>query len=228
MPNVTLIGSYRQHLDAIFDARRVFLQAGAEVLRPASDQVAEAGGVFVRLAGDPDSRVQLQQAQLEAIAASDFVYVVAPGGYNGPSAMLEIGYAHALGIPIVASEPPFDQAASCAVELIGSPIHALTQTPGTIVLSPRDHDLADLVAGHPKRAARGSNAQLERDGELFVLRGQDGAPIARVERATGEVTLTPPCELPNAYDRQLAIAVWDACQQRRSGLRMLVAETAVA
>lgn len=122
---VTISGSYRKHLSHIMSVREELCAAGATVLRPSSTEVLDAEQGFVRLVGDPDSPSGIQAAQLAAIRQSDLVYLVNPGGYCGSSAMLEIGYACGLGIPVAFAEPPFEPAAAGLGSVIGSPRAAL-------------------------------------------------------------------------------------------------------
>jgi nucleoside 2-deoxyribosyltransferase len=120
---VTISGSYNKHLDRILEARTRFLEMGAEVLRPQNKEVLAAKGDFVRLQGDTGSAQDIHDAQLNAIRHSDFIYVVNPGGYVGPSATFEAGYAAGQGIPVVAQEAPFEGAVALKAR-VGTPEEA--------------------------------------------------------------------------------------------------------
>src|ERR1017187_7610830 len=100
-PTVTISGSYRKHLNRILAAKRRFEELGAIVLRPHTEEVVSSEGALVRLQGDPLNVRAVQLLQLEAIAASELVYVVNPGGYVGASATLEVGDARRGGTLIV-------------------------------------------------------------------------------------------------------------------------------
>ena len=92
-PTVTISGSYHKHMERILIAKRQFEQLGAVVLRPRTERIVSPEGALVRLEGDPLNVREVQLLQLEAIAASDLVYVVNPGGHVGASATLEVGDA---------------------------------------------------------------------------------------------------------------------------------------
>lgn len=121
---ITLCGSYSKHLDRILRAREEFVALGAEVLRPATDEVVSRDGM-VLLVGDPQDPYLLRQEQFAAIEASQLVYLVNPGGYVGAAATLETGYAVACGIPVVSSEDPFENEVELLVEGVGDPAEAL-------------------------------------------------------------------------------------------------------
>jgi hypothetical protein len=105
---VTISGSYNKHLDRILAARERFVELGAEVLRPRTDRVAEPSPGVVRLEGDPEDASGVHREQLSAIEASDLVYVVNPGGYVGPAATYEVGYAGRASTPVFCAEAPFE------------------------------------------------------------------------------------------------------------------------
>lgn len=118
---VTISGSYSKHFDRITSAKQEFEALGVEVLRPVSETVISSIDGLVRLEGDPQDYQDIHKAQLQAISGSDLLYVVNPGGYVGSAATLEIGYAHALGIPIATSEKAFEAAVAIIDHRVGSP-----------------------------------------------------------------------------------------------------------
>ncbi|MCY3016287.1 MAG: hypothetical protein NT171_16565 [Planctomycetota bacterium] len=108
MPDLTctVSGSFRKHLASI-ESKILELQfAGFAILSPKTTRVIGEERGFVILEGDRGSPQTIEQAHLNAIRSSDLLYVVNPGGYVGPSAAMEIGYAAALGVTIFASETP--------------------------------------------------------------------------------------------------------------------------
>lgn len=111
---VTIAGSYHKHLDRIQEARSQFEDLRAHVLRPAAG--AEA---------NPPEDVVLAQdtrlAQFEAIDRCDFLYLVNPGGYIGPAATLEAGYAYRAGKPVFSQETPSDGDVAAVVSASGTP-----------------------------------------------------------------------------------------------------------
>jgi hypothetical protein len=124
-PVVTISGSYRKHLERILVAKRRFEELGAVVLRPHTEEIVDSEGALVRLQGDPDDVRAVQLLQLQAIAQSDLVYVVNPGGYVGASATLEVGDARRGGALIVTAEPAFEDAVAAVIGGVGNPEEAL-------------------------------------------------------------------------------------------------------
>ncbi|HSX41031.1 MAG TPA: hypothetical protein VLF21_00095 [Candidatus Saccharimonadales bacterium] len=57
-----------------------------------------------------DKKAELTHRFLKNLKQSDVVYVVATGGYVGLSVAVEVGFAAALGLPIIFSEEPAEDA----------------------------------------------------------------------------------------------------------------------
>ena len=95
-------GSFRKYYKEICQAHDIFEQNGIVVLSPQKSRIINPGEEFALLETDLKSlsRKQLEDRHLEAIANSDFVYLVNPNGYIGNSATFEIGYAHGCNKPI--------------------------------------------------------------------------------------------------------------------------------
>lgn len=105
----TVSGSFRRHLPQVQLAVRELLDGGTEVLSPANPVVVDQIEHFVFVASDLHRSPRLvQDRHLAAIAQSDFLWLVCPDGYVGPSAALEIGYAVSLGIPVWGEHAPDD------------------------------------------------------------------------------------------------------------------------
>ncbi len=106
---VTVSGSFHRHLDAIKDAVGIFTDMGVQVLSPADPRVVDSVGQFLFVASDKHRSIRLvQDRHLSAIIHSDFLWLVAPDGYIGQSASLELGFAIAYGIPIFSAVVPPD------------------------------------------------------------------------------------------------------------------------
>jgi NTP pyrophosphatase (non-canonical NTP hydrolase) len=121
-------GSFRRdlpQLQADFDELHV---AGCLVLSPLEvDFVAEIDG-FVLGAGELHETPKAVEARhIASLQQADFVWLHAPDGYVGPSAALELGVAHALGIPVFARTPPADMALRDFVEAVGGVEQALAR-----------------------------------------------------------------------------------------------------
>ncbi len=83
--------------------------AGASILSPIDVHfVAEIDG-FALAAHEVNIDPALIEARhLEALKRADMVWLHAPRGYVGPSAALELGVAHTLGLPVFSRHVPVD------------------------------------------------------------------------------------------------------------------------
>ncbi len=82
---------------------------GVSVLSPAEPYVVAEEHGFLFVASDPVRCIRLvQDRHLAAIQASDFLWLVCPGGYIGLSAAMEIGFAVSAGVPVFSLTEPGD------------------------------------------------------------------------------------------------------------------------
>lgn len=110
---VSVSGSFNKFPMEINSVVRQLRDVGAEVLSPKSlipDSLSSPSGAdqFVVLKGDKGLPADIEMRHLQAIAKSDFLYVVDPEGYIGVSTALEIGYALAKGVPVYTEFAPLD------------------------------------------------------------------------------------------------------------------------
>ena len=98
----TISGSFKKFYEEMCQAYDVFEQNGIMVLSPKKSIIINPGEEFALLATDSTKLTikQLEDGHLEAIANSDFLYVVNPNGYIGNSVKFEMGYAHGHSKPI--------------------------------------------------------------------------------------------------------------------------------
>lgn len=112
-------GSFRRHLDEVSEAVSTLEDLGVRVLSPRSTTAAATTDGFVVLSGDTGTPREIQERHLAAIAAADLLWLVCPRGYVGASALLEVGYASALGVPVFAACPPQERVAAEQVQVAG-------------------------------------------------------------------------------------------------------------
>ena len=114
---VTISGSFRKFYPEITNAIDVFSEREIEILSPAKSKIVDPNAEFVIFESDETTDVrELEDRHLDAIRNSDALYIVNPGGYVGNSAILEIGYAIALKIPIYTLEPIEDKTLSVYID----------------------------------------------------------------------------------------------------------------
>jgi len=123
---VVLSGSYRKDFEGLRKTYEELRDLGCEILSPSNvTAVSEIDG-FVYMEGEqsqnPDS---IEERHLNAIQRAQFVWLHAPSGYVGPTAALEVGFAHAAGVPVFAQEVPSDQILRSFVKTVGSPSDVL-------------------------------------------------------------------------------------------------------
>lgn len=105
--SVVLSGSFRKHLDHILKIKKQLNKHNVTVLSPRFDEPKNPGQKFVVFAGEEGlSPLELERHHLNAIEQCDSLIVCAADGYVGASALIEIGYAQALGKRIIFTEQP--------------------------------------------------------------------------------------------------------------------------
>lgn len=105
--NVVLSGSFRKHLNYILKVKKQLNSQNIKVLSPRFEEPKNPGEEFVIFDGEEGlSPLELERYHLDMIEACDALIVCAADGYVGASALIEIGYAHALGKKIIFTEQP--------------------------------------------------------------------------------------------------------------------------
>lgn len=104
---VVLSGSFRKHLNYILAVKKQLAAQNVEVLSPRFDEPKNPGEEFVVFQGEEGlSPLELERHHLNMIEECDALIVCAAKGYVGASALIEIGYAQALGKRIIFTEKP--------------------------------------------------------------------------------------------------------------------------
>src|SRR5207302_985673 len=101
MLNATVSGSFHRHMSRIYETVGSLTDAGVKVLSPADPRVVDHHGEFLFVASDLVRSIRLvQDRHIACISVSDFLWLVAPDGYVGTSAAVEIGAAIAAGVEV--------------------------------------------------------------------------------------------------------------------------------
>ena len=104
---VAISGSFRKHLDYILKVKDRLEAKGTKVLSPRFTEPENPGEEFVVFTGEEGlSPLELERHHLKSISGSDALIVCDPEGYVGASALLEIGFANAVGKRIIFMEKP--------------------------------------------------------------------------------------------------------------------------
>jgi len=100
-------GSFRKHLEYILKIKERLEARGTKVLSPRFTEPKNPGERFVVFTGEEGlGPLELERHHLNSISGSDALIVCDPEGYVGASALLEIGFANAIGKRIIFIEKP--------------------------------------------------------------------------------------------------------------------------
>jgi hypothetical protein len=169
----TVSGSFRRSMRAVQDAVYTLTDAGVTVLSPADPRVVAQTDDFVFVASDRVRSIKLVQSRhLEAIAASDFLWVENQEGYLGLSGAMEIGYAIANRVPVFAAEPPTDLTLQEYVTVVRDTSAAVWLARQLRVRNGRPSFLID-----PDIAAAAAHTDIELIRSALTSPIGDGAPI---------------------------------------------------
>ncbi len=100
--NAVIGGSYRKHLDLLFQIKTFLQEKRITVLSPVGSTALNPTEEFLILDDDPihDPRI-LQDSIFAKMRMSSFYVLANEGGYIGNAAAIEIGYAISLGIQVL-------------------------------------------------------------------------------------------------------------------------------
>lgn len=160
-------GTFRRAIDDVERDVQALTDAGALVLSPADPRIVDRFGDFVFVASDQVRHIRtVQSRHLAAIASSDLLWLVAPDGYVGVSAAMEIGYAAARDVPIYSADVVADLTLRQWVTVVDSPAAAVARH-----LNRPAEPAADSVLLDPATAIDRSHDDL-----LVAQRGLVGRP----------------------------------------------------
>jgi hypothetical protein len=99
-------GSYGKHFEQMLQIKKFLENQQVIVQAPVSEQIVPGTDEFILLDADPvgDPRI-LQDSIFAKIRMSSFLTVANIDGYLGRAAVLEVGYAVAMGINVLTVEP---------------------------------------------------------------------------------------------------------------------------
>jgi NTP pyrophosphatase (non-canonical NTP hydrolase) len=169
-------------------------ERGVGVLSPRSNEATNDAEHFILLRGDRGKPKEIESFHLQAIRKSDFLYVVNPGGYIGPSTTMEVGYALALSVPIFCLDSPTESILAmfmCSEPSIEKVKHAVRES--AVPKIPRRADLATLQ-GYIRNVVhlRGFDDESVRDVMLLLVE-EVGELAKAIRREIGlKVELTIP------------------------------------
>ncbi len=182
---VTICGSFRRDPDGLVATHRAFLSSGAVVLSPSDPEFVSEDDGFVlsshEVGHDPRD---IEAKHLGAMQAADLVWLHAPDGYVGRSAAMELGFAHALALPVYAAVLPADRVLADLVRLVARPEDAVAAR--TPLQGARDAPTRSLGAlqDYYRRAARERGWENETPQESLLLLSEELGELTRALRKT--------------------------------------------
>jgi len=117
-----LCGTYRKDPDGLRKTFNLLRDSGFSILSPSNAfiETEKDGFVYMRHESTQTPN-QIEGRHLDAILKAEFVWLFAPGGYVGPTGALEVGFAHANGIPVYSDTHLSDTTIREFVEVVDSP-----------------------------------------------------------------------------------------------------------
>jgi NTP pyrophosphatase (non-canonical NTP hydrolase) len=183
--SAVICGSFRRDPAGLRAIHRSFVSDGVRILSPQDTEFVHEEDGFVYSAselGDPPQAVEARH--LDAMTAADFIWLHTPEGYVGPSAALEIGFAHALGLSVYAGEPPRDVVIRDLVNVVRTPSDAISaSTQGPPVADAPTRSL-QVLQHYYHRAATDRGWSDETPQESLLLLGEEVGELSRAVRKT--------------------------------------------
>lgn len=182
---IAICGSFRRDPEGLRAVHRKFLDAGATVLSPVDPAFIHEEDGFVYAAHEVGERAaRVEERHIRAMLEADFVWLYAPDGYVGSSAAMELGFAHALGVPVYCDRPPTDAVFSDLVKIVAAPEEAVAaRTPRVAAQDAPTRSLGALQEYYRRAAAdRGWSDETPQD--TLLLLSEELGELARALRKT--------------------------------------------
>jgi len=171
--SVVISGSFRRSFDGISKTVKMFEDMGIDVLSPKASKVTNPGEEFAILeTDDTNDPKTLEQRHLDAITASDALYLYNPDGYIGDSSKMELGWAIALGKPIFCKEPVEDSTLRLFSGTVATPEEVKTKLENTSPLEAlNDRSSVGVLQHyiHDMVVRRGFDGESPRDVMLLLV-----------------------------------------------------------
>jgi hypothetical protein len=186
MLTATVSGSFHRHMGAVTAAVHELAALSVRVLSPADPRIVAEQGEFLFVASDPVRSVRLvQDRHLGCIRAANFLWLVCPDGYVGQSASMEVGYAVAVGVPILATHTPSDLTLRQYVKIVPTLVAAVRM----VAASPRPRRPEGILID-PRASVEKAHYILERIGVALARPSGFEEHARRVHRDVADLQTT--------------------------------------
>lgn len=178
---IVICGTFRRAYEQLREDFNALRRAGAAILSPIDIAFVDAVDGFVFAAHEVGAEPAMVQARhLEALKAADAIWLHSPSGYVGPSAALELGVAHALGVPVFCREAPVDVTLRHFAEVVDGPVAALERVGGLGTHTPSRP--LDLLQDYYQRVAEERGYSHESPQDTMLLLTEEIGELARAVR----------------------------------------------
>jgi NTP pyrophosphatase (non-canonical NTP hydrolase) len=195
--DVVLSGSFRRDVEGLRLVHQELQDLGCVILSPRNVQPATEVDGFVFMKGEETeapNRIELRH--LEAIERAGFMWLHAPEGYVGLSASLEVGFAHAQGVPVFSRDSVSDPTLSCFVKHVDSPSAALSSIVGGQVPVPASN--LPALQRYYKRIATQRGYERETAQNCLLLMVEEVGELAHTIRKREKLARHGPSHQTNA------------------------------
>jgi NTP pyrophosphatase (non-canonical NTP hydrolase) len=186
-PEVALSGTYRKDNEGLLRDYEELRDLGCRILSPPSARVVMETDGFVFMQGESvELPATIELRHLNAIQEAQFVWLHAPDGYVGLSAALEVGFAHAIGIPVYSRAAVTDPILTSFVKRVVSPREVIEKSLPSASTIP--NPAVQAFQKYYKRAAlqRGYGDESARDTLLLMV--EEVGELARAIRKKEKLT----------------------------------------
>jgi hypothetical protein len=168
--SAAVCGSFHRGLVEVQHTVAHLQDAGVKVLSPADPRVVDSFGDFLYVASDRLRNIRVvQNRHFAAVETADFVWLVAPDGYVGLSAAMEIGTAFTCGTPVYTDTAPTDLSVRQYVTIVGSVDEVVRRMRGST-----GPDAPALVLLEPTAAVDAAHRHLEAVQGVLLRQSTEG------------------------------------------------------
>jgi NTP pyrophosphatase (non-canonical NTP hydrolase) len=177
---LVISGTYRKDFETLKRTYEEFRDLGCDILSPSNVTIVNEEDGFVYMKGEEtETPNSIELRHLNAIQKAGFVWLHAPDGYVGVTSALEIGFAHAAGVPVFASHAPSEQVFRSFVQVVPSPSDAILTHKHHLVPKP---PALKAFQEYYRRAAVQRGYSNEGPKECLLLMVEEVGELARALR----------------------------------------------
>jgi NTP pyrophosphatase (non-canonical NTP hydrolase) len=178
---VVVSGSFRRDTEGLRQIHEELQDLGFGILSPVRVDPAREVNGFVFMTGEEgETPERIELKHLEAIQEAAFVWLHAPDGYVGLSAALEVGFAHAQGIPVFCRTPISDVTLGHFVHQVDSPADVMNLIRGHKLPVPAPN--VSAFQRYYKRVASQRGYERETAQNCLLLMVEEIGELARAIR----------------------------------------------